>query len=269
MAKGETYEEFVEKFKPKKTTDDCYTPPEIYEAVKNWACKEYGIKLDSIVRPFWPGKDYKCFDYQKGCVVLDNPPFSILTEICEFFLERRIDFFLFAPALTSFSSKKTVMKINHVICDSQITYENGAKVKTSFVTSFRGGDIVAQTAPELTRILNAEEQKKQKKKMPKYSYPPQIITTAMLRQLAGYGIDFKISVKDCTPISTMDAQRGKGKSIFGGGLLLSEKAAAEKAATKKAAEERAAAEKKGYTMWELSDREWEMVRSLGETEAGS
>lgn len=31
--KGETYEEFVEKFKPKKTTDDCYTPPEIYETV--------------------------------------------------------------------------------------------------------------------------------------------------------------------------------------------------------------------------------------------
>lgn len=27
MAKGENYEEFVEKFKPKKTTDDCYTPP--------------------------------------------------------------------------------------------------------------------------------------------------------------------------------------------------------------------------------------------------
>ena len=27
------YEGFVEKFKPKKTTDDCYTPPAVYEAV--------------------------------------------------------------------------------------------------------------------------------------------------------------------------------------------------------------------------------------------
>ena len=26
--KNESYEEYVEKFKPKKTTDDCYTPPE-------------------------------------------------------------------------------------------------------------------------------------------------------------------------------------------------------------------------------------------------
>lgn len=27
------YDSFLEKFKPKKTTDDCYTPANIYEAV--------------------------------------------------------------------------------------------------------------------------------------------------------------------------------------------------------------------------------------------
>ncbi len=27
------YDGFVEKFKPKKTTDDCYTPPEVYDVV--------------------------------------------------------------------------------------------------------------------------------------------------------------------------------------------------------------------------------------------
>ena len=27
MARGETYEEFTAKFEPKRTTDDCYTPP--------------------------------------------------------------------------------------------------------------------------------------------------------------------------------------------------------------------------------------------------
>ena len=31
------YKGFVEKFKPKKTTDDCYTPLLIYEAVKECA----------------------------------------------------------------------------------------------------------------------------------------------------------------------------------------------------------------------------------------
>ena len=40
MPKSKDYKEFVDKFKPKKTTDDCYTPPEIYEAVKDWAIKE-------------------------------------------------------------------------------------------------------------------------------------------------------------------------------------------------------------------------------------
>lgn len=30
------YEGFTEKFKPKKTTDDCYTPREVYETVLSW-----------------------------------------------------------------------------------------------------------------------------------------------------------------------------------------------------------------------------------------
>ena len=40
MPKSNTYEEFFDKFKPKKTTDDCYTPGAIYEVVKDWAIKE-------------------------------------------------------------------------------------------------------------------------------------------------------------------------------------------------------------------------------------
>lgn len=64
--KSKTYEEFVEKFKPKKTTDDCYTPPEIYEVIKSWACKRYGIDPDKVVRPFWPGADYLTTEYPDG-----------------------------------------------------------------------------------------------------------------------------------------------------------------------------------------------------------
>lgn len=39
------YEGFVAKFQPKKTTDDCYTPPAVYEAVKAWACRRYAADL--------------------------------------------------------------------------------------------------------------------------------------------------------------------------------------------------------------------------------
>lgn len=33
MAQGESYEEFVQKLEVKRTTDDCYTPPAVYEAL--------------------------------------------------------------------------------------------------------------------------------------------------------------------------------------------------------------------------------------------
>ena len=78
------YQAFVDKFKPKKTTDDCYTPPLIYETVKDWACKKYGIDPKNIVRPFYPGGDYEHFAYPDECVVLDNPPFSILSKYANF-----------------------------------------------------------------------------------------------------------------------------------------------------------------------------------------
>ena len=81
--KSKTYDELVEKFKPKKTTDDCMTPPQVYDVVRDWACREYNINPERIVRPFWPGGDYENFDYPDGCVVLDNPPFSIISKICE------------------------------------------------------------------------------------------------------------------------------------------------------------------------------------------
>lgn len=258
MARRETYEEFVEKFKPKKTTDDCMTPPLVYEAVKNWACAEYGIEEDRIVRPFWPGGDYEHFIYPDGCVVLDNPPFSILSKICQFYLEHEISFFLFAPSLTAFSGRNIVMRTNHIICDAEIEYENGAIVKTAFVTSF-GNDIVAQTAPELgNAVMNAvkEIKSKKKKELPRYEYPDHIVTSAILQRYSKRGIKLEIHRNECVFISALDEQRRYGKTIYGGGLLLNDKAAAE----------RAAAENERCLCWALSDREHEIVERLNQTE---
>ena len=42
MPKSRSYEEFVDKFKSEKTTGDCYTPPEVYDAVLAWVRDEYG-----------------------------------------------------------------------------------------------------------------------------------------------------------------------------------------------------------------------------------
>ena len=265
--KSETYEEFVEKFKPKKTTDDCYTPPSIYEIVKQWACSEYGIDPAKVVRPFYPGGDYKAFPYHDGAVVIDNPPFSILASICAFYLDRGIPFFLFAPSLTAFSGRANNMRMNHIICDCQIVYENGAIVQTSFVTSY-GGDIIAQTEPRLTKLVNDEVERLRRTKtaqLPKYTYPSHIVTAALLKRYSHYGINFKVNKKDCTPVYALDAQRSTGKNIFGGGLLLSDCAAAERAAAERAAAERAAAERAADVKWELSARERAIVDSLSST----
>ena len=268
------YKAFVDKFKPKKTTDDCYTPALIYEAVKDWACKEYNIASDKIVRPFYPGGDYENYEYPEGCVVLDNPPFSILSKIIAFYLERGIAFFLFAPTLTAFSGRNVAMRCNHIITGATVTYENGANVNTSFVTSF-GGDLVAQTAPELRRAIEEADRKNKAdkiKSLPQYAYPDHVLTAAMLNRFSKYEIEMKVSGRECLLISKLDAQKESKKTIYGGGLLLSdckaaekaaaEKAAAEKAAAEKAAAEKAAAEKAAAVRWKLSDRERELIALL-------
>ena len=74
---NDEYNAFAEKFEPKKTTDDCYTPENVYEAVADWVSREYGVERSEMVRPFWPDTDYETFPYPARCVVVDNPPFSI------------------------------------------------------------------------------------------------------------------------------------------------------------------------------------------------
>ena len=71
LARGESYKEFVEKFKAKKTTDDCYTPENIYKVVCDWVVDKYNLSGMKIVRPFYPGGDYKNFDYSDDTVVID------------------------------------------------------------------------------------------------------------------------------------------------------------------------------------------------------
>lgn len=261
------YQEFVEKFKPKLTTDDCMTPEPVYAAVLAWARKEYGIGEDTrIVRPFWPGEDYTQADYSGDCVVIDNPPFSKLASICRYYAEKGLRFFLFAPSLTLFSNGGE--GYNYVITDVQIIYENGASIPTSFVTNM--GDCKIQIAPELDECLEyavkiVKGKTNPTKKLPKYDYPANVCTAALLKKIAARKIPLKISAQDTYFIRKLDAQ--KRKALFGGGFLLSKKAAAEKAAAEKAAAEKAAAEKVGRITYDLSPREIEIVAGLGNSPA--
>ena len=263
-SEDEAYERFVEKFKPKKTTDDCYTPPMVYEAVKNWACEKYGIDENNIVRPFYPGGDYENYDYKPESVVLDNPPFSIVNKICELYLKRGIKFFLFAPSLTAFSGASTIKKMNHIITEADIIYENGARVKTAFVTNF-GRDVVACTAPDLREKIEAamaETMREKKRELPKYKYPNEVLTAAMLQKLVRYGVEFEVRRNECVHIRRLDAQAEEKKAIYGGGLLLNVAATERRAAAERAAAERAAAEKVDVRVYDLSERERGMITEM-------
>lgn len=251
------YEAFVKKFAMghKMTTDDCYTPPRVYDAVKKWACAEYGIDPLTIVRPFYPGGDYENFAYNKDTVVLDNPPFSILSKICDFYARKRIKFLLFCPSLTSFSGKMA-MEMCHIFTDTKITYHNGAIVQTGFLTNMDAA--IARTAPTPREMLEKAQEKEEKTRK-KNVYPENVLTASMLQRYAKNAIEYRIKKEDCVIIEALDAQRGHNTKIFGRALLISERAAAEKAAAEKAAAERAAA-----NVWKLSEREKKIVESLGE-----
>lgn len=253
------YEAFVEKFKPKKTTDDCYTPENIYEAVAGWVADEYGRDRAGFLRPFWPGKDYQTEDYPEGCTVVDNPPFSLRSQIVAFYMAHGVPFFLFSPSLTLLTGR---IDVCHIVTDTDITYANGAVVRTAFVTNLE--DCVLRTAPELRERVDKAEQenrKKGKKELPKYAYPDHILTAAIAQRWAHYGVEFRLARSDAIFIRAMDAQHAADKTIFGGGLLLSDRAAAERAAAERAAEH-AAAERGANYQWELSEREKRIVRNL-------
>ncbi len=253
------YRAFKEKFKAKKTTDDCYTPAPVYEAVADWVAREYAADKSRFVRPFFPGGDYEHFAYPEGCAVVDNPPFSILSRILTFYHGHGIPFFLFAPALTLFSSASATLA-TCIPVGVTVTYENGAQVPTSFVTNMDDPEIRVRTAPSLfsaVKEANDRNLAASKKSLPRYEYPDQILTAAMAQRWCKYGVEYRLRAADCLPISALDAQRSRGLSIFGCGFILGSSAAAERAAAERAATERAATER-----WTLSDRELEIVKYI-------
>lgn len=229
------YEGFVDKFKPKKTTDDCYTPKAVYDCILNHV-HENVMSLDGyeVVRPFYPGGDYESFEYKDNTVVIDNPPFSILAKIVDFYILNDIKFFLFAPHLTllNYASRRSVCCI---VCGVTVEYENGAKVNTSFLTNMLPEYRVIVDGNLFRGLMESQVAVKKHKINRKIIYPSNICTAANLATyIAVRGGNMKIKKESCCFVGTLDC----GYHIFGGGLLVSDSIAAEKAAAEKAATHR-------------------------------
>ena len=248
---SEEYKAFLKKFEGKKTTDDCFTPPLVYDAVADWVANEYGVDKSKFVRPFFPDGDFEAYPYEDGAIVVDNPPFSILAKILRFYGQAGIAFFLFAPTLTLFSSS-CAANATAIPTGVAVTYDNGANVSTSFLTNMETEPLRVRTAPTLytaVKEANDETQRQLKKELPKYAYPDNIITGAMVARWSKYGVDFRVTRDEALPIDAMDAQKATGATIFGKGFLLGTRAAAERAAAERAKAHR----------WELSETEREIV----------
>ena len=267
---ADDYAAWLDKFKPKKTTDDCYTPPAVYKAVLDWAATEYALQGRRVLRPFVPDGDFTALEYRAGDVVLDNPPFSMLAKIRRWYDSKGIDYLLFAPALTLFNCDAPCSIVVH----ESITYENGAVVNTSFITSLDDSKI--RTAPALkTAIRLAVKGLEDSCKLPKYIYPASAVTAAQMGKVASVQLSIpreQVSGK----LNRLDCQQAKGKTFFGGGYLLSDGAAAEvkaagiravqiKAAEIKAAEIKAA---EIAVVWELSADERVIIEGLNSGNGG-
>ena len=261
--KFEDYDGFVEKFKPKKTTDDCYTPTLVFDAVVDWVAREYGLKKSRFCRPFYPGGNYKEYDYNSD-IVVDNPPFSILSEIIKFYVANDIKFFLFCPTLTCcrYGDLCTVLPIG-----VDITYENGAVICTSFATNLEPHEIRARVAPSLYDVVdmaNKANISANKRTVPKYVYPLDLVTTAAIYPYAKYGIEFIIPRSESVRVSALDSQRASKKAIFGCGWLISDRVKAEREKADRVKADRVKADRVKAERWALSERELLIIKDLNE-----
>ena len=209
---------------------------------------------------------------------MDNPPFSILSDILKFYCKRNIKFFLFAPTLTLFSARG--LDLCYLPTGVGITYENGASVNTSFITNLEKHRI--HTSPELHDRLYEANKKSLKDRHvshPRYEFPTSVVTAAGLSRLSVHGVELIIEPEQCIRIKELDAMKKAGKAIYGGGWLLSETAAkANEKAIQQKNENRARKEKErlaaitkdgnveiseeGTYIWQLSEREHQMIADL-------
>ena len=210
-------------------------------------CNIEGLK---VMRPFYPGGDYENENYGEKCVVIDNPPFSIISQIIRFYLERNIKFFLFAPHLTLFGSDQDYTGI---VANADVTYENGAVVKTSFVSNMFG-DTKILGAPELKQKIK-EIQNENEVSLPRYCYPDNVITVSHIAKIVERGESIKIMKNEVDFCRALEHQKEHKKAIFGSGFLVSDNVAKRykktlERVTKKTIE------------WELSDKEREIIKTL-------
>lgn len=214
------YAGFLKKFeKQEKTTDDTYTPPDVFEAVLRYVGEITDLSNKLILRPFFPGGDYINAEYPADGVVVDNPPFSQFNQICRFFSANKIPFFLFAPGMTVLNC---VQYCTAVITGVQLKFQNKAIIRINFASNLFGEKIV-QTAPRLKAYLYACPSQMRPERLEQRQYPPELVGVSQLHTITDNGFEFSIKRKQAAKIREID-----GVHLFGDHLLVAPSVAEEK-----------------------------------------
>lgn len=259
----EEYINFIKKFETKATTDDCYTPEPVYNAILRWVKENADIDISklNIMRPFYPGGNYEFEKYTDNDVVIDNPPFSIVSKIVDFYERNKIKFFLFCNGITCFCIKKAS---THIIANENIIYHNGANVNTAYVSNIFGEKKIIASYELKEAIKEANKLiQEEKKTLPKYKYPDELLTVSRLQNIINKGVSVSISSNRLYRITKLKSQEPLKKGIFGSGFLLSTKANKElKALELKAMELKAMEDKEELICWGISQYERDIIDKL-------
>lgn len=217
------YEGYVAKFRTQdlpKTTDETYTPEDVYDCVVDYVGTLFPLEGKVVERPFYPGGDYRNYPYQPNGVVIDNPPFSILRQIVAYYLEIGHPFFLFAPEVVSAvyaCNGCTVFFMDH-----DIVFDNGARINVAFVGNLtpQWGVVCASSLSRATET--APSQQPPPPKLKSYAIPPNMFHFSELSSLASLEEDTVFPAAEVCPTKAKHEGRTVG---FGHKFLLSDNAA--------------------------------------------
>ena len=189
------------KVRRRVKTDEYYTPGPVYDAVRDYVLARYfpdgSFDPARIVRPFYPGGDYAAAEYPRDCLVLDNPPFSCVSQIVRALDARGIKFFLFCSSLGLLNVAQNLTTVTRIIANAHIRYTNGLRVNTSFCTNLPDPELgmpYVRTDPELRAALKRASNTRtvRTKPVPVRPFPPRRIGEKELLAACVDGIEAAI-----------------------------------------------------------------------------
>lgn len=205
-------------FKREKNNDDFYTPKAIMDIIIEFCKKEFKLNDDvEIIRLFNNETNFLSLDYENK-IVIDNPPFSILSQILEFYNKNNIKYFLFANAKSGI--KSYYKKTNAIyFCGHKIYFNFHGKnimkdIAVMFLTNLvpkckSGAKLVF--SKELYDKINSYYKIYNFKKQKIYNYPSGLYEVLYLSRLIKYSdksfvideyedIEYLYSKKECKKV---------------------------------------------------------------------